>query len=454
MRHLSYCASKGAVQSHAVENAAVAERMREDWNRRAREDAHYYVAFGRHDQDEEEFYATAYETVYGLEYELKRFPRHANRRAWRALEIGCGPGRLMRPLSRHFGEIHGVDVSDEMIGLARQRLRDIPHAHPHVSYGADLRQFADESFDLVYSYAVFQHIPDRAVVMSYLKEARRVLKTGGLFWFQVNGLPEADAPPDTWNGVKFRPEEVVAFANENDFQMYTLEGVNTQYMWTSLCKRPDGWFSSLPRTAPEPDTRIRHIANPHGTEPGVPCGGRFAVASLWTERLPEECGLNHLTCQIAGQPARPNYIAPRLPGGEQQINVVLPEQVPTGLVPVRLFWLGRPLGQEAIMRVVPASPQVPRLISVTDASDLMLGTRIASGAVKVVFEEVSRVEDVAVQLDGRTVEPSIVHWADRRTPRVELVYDVKPDGLHRLDVQARRQRWPPVWLEVAAILES
>ena len=62
----------------------------------------------------------------GLEWELRRFAANANRRAWRALEIGCGPGRLMKPMSRHFGEIHGVDVSDEMIARARQNLRDIP----------------------------------------------------------------------------------------------------------------------------------------------------------------------------------------------------------------------------------------------------------------------------------------------------------------------------------------
>ena len=46
--------------------------------------------------------------------------------------------------------------------------------------GRDLAAFADESFDLVYSYAVFQHIPSRDVVMQYLREARRVLKPGGL----------------------------------------------------------------------------------------------------------------------------------------------------------------------------------------------------------------------------------------------------------------------------------
>ena len=33
----------------------VVEKMREDWNARAREDANYYVAFGRRDQEDDEF---------------------------------------------------------------------------------------------------------------------------------------------------------------------------------------------------------------------------------------------------------------------------------------------------------------------------------------------------------------------------------------------------------------
>ena len=143
--------------------------MREDWNRRAREDAHYYVAFGGRDQDEAGFDATAADVLKNLEAELKRLPADANRRAWRALEIGCGPGRLMKPLSRHFGEIHGVDVSDEMIALARERLRGIPQAHVHATGGASLALFADESFDFVYTYAVFQHIPSRDVVLEYMQ---------------------------------------------------------------------------------------------------------------------------------------------------------------------------------------------------------------------------------------------------------------------------------------------
>jgi hypothetical protein len=73
------------------------ERMRVDWNRRADEDANYFAAFGRRGQDDREFLSTGSDVVRDLERELKRAPgRNA------ALEIGCGPGRLMRPMSRHF----------------------------------------------------------------------------------------------------------------------------------------------------------------------------------------------------------------------------------------------------------------------------------------------------------------------------------------------------------------
>ena len=113
-----------------MDDPKLLERMRADWNRRAGEDANYYVAFGRREQDDEEFFASAADVVRRLEGELKRL-----RGRDAALEIGCGPGRLMRPMSRHFAEIHGVDVSDEMVRLARERLRGTPNAFAHHSSG-------------------------------------------------------------------------------------------------------------------------------------------------------------------------------------------------------------------------------------------------------------------------------------------------------------------------------
>ncbi|MGB9605922.1 MAG: class I SAM-dependent methyltransferase, partial [Bryobacteraceae bacterium] len=222
--------------------SGLCRRMREDWNRRAREDAKYYVAFGRRGQDDEEFFASGLELAQGLERELKRLPP-GNPRARRALEIGCGLGRLMLPMARSFGEIHGVDVSDEMVRMAREKLAHIPHAHVHLTGGADLAAFADESFDFVYSYAVFQHIPSREVVFSYLREAHRVLKPGGIFRFQVNGLPQREGDFDTWRGVTISAAEIAWFARENDFQLLALEGVQTQYQWVTLRKRAPGWFA-------------------------------------------------------------------------------------------------------------------------------------------------------------------------------------------------------------------
>src|ERR1051326_3920697 len=180
-----------------MDDSEILGRMRADWNERAGEDANYYVAFGRREQDDDEFLSTATDVLRLLTASLKRL-----RGFDAALEIGCGPGRLMRPLSYHFGEIHGVDVSDEMIHLARKRLWNFPNAHPHLSSGADLAIFPDERFDFVYSYAVFQHIPSREVVFNYLRESRRVLKTGGILRCQINGLPAHASHYDTWRDRK------------------------------------------------------------------------------------------------------------------------------------------------------------------------------------------------------------------------------------------------------------
>ena len=164
------------------------------------------------------------ELVHGLEWELRRLPANANRRAWRALEIGCGPGRLMRPMSRHFGEIHGVDVSDEMIARARQNLRSVSRMRIRMRPAVrDLAAFADESFDLVYSYAVFQHIPSRDVVMQYLREAQaRPEDRADCLRCQINGLDKTAKIYDTWSGVRISADEVREYALENDMQLLAL----------------------------------------------------------------------------------------------------------------------------------------------------------------------------------------------------------------------------------------
>src|SRR5690242_7405667 len=282
--------------AYPMDDPRVLERMRADWNERASEDANYYVAFGAREQNEDEFFATGEAVVRLLTAELKRLEgRDA------ALEIGCGPGRLMRPLSRYFGEIHGVDVSDQMIRLARERLHDTPNAHPHHGSGADLAIFPAAKFDFVYSYAVFQHIPSREVVFTYLREAWRVLKPGGVLRCQLNGLPAHARQYDTWSGVRIAPDEMREFARERGFQLLALEDIWTQYMWITCRKRGAG------AAAPRGPAAIRNISNALTGEAAAPAAGHLAALSLWIENLPADCDLNDLEVFVERRPGRLIY---------------------------------------------------------------------------------------------------------------------------------------------------
>ncbi len=426
---------------------SVSDRMRADWNQRAREDAHYYVAFGGRDQDEEGFDATAANVLPCLEFELKRFPKNANRRAWRALEIGCGPGRLMKPLSRHFGEIHGVDVSDEMIRLAGQRLSDVPHAHVHATNGASLQKFADESFDFVYSYAVFQHIPSRDVVLEYMREIRRVLKPGGIFRGQFNGLPHGD-DTNTWSGVAFSAADIRAFTRDNGLQLLNLDGLHTQYMWTTWRKRP-----AQPSSAGDPQPVIRRITNACSSEPAIPNRGRYAAISAWVENLPAGCDLNTVEVLIDGVSGSPYFIGPASDDGLQQINVWLPEETRTGLLPVELRSNGQRLGEPGIVRVIPGGPPVPRIVSITDGINLVEKNRCSSGHLKVQLEEVTSPDSVTAGIDDQPVPYLSILRTDPRPPRHELNLELPPGlspGAHTLQIHIGSRRLLPANIVVGS----
>jgi cyclopropane fatty-acyl-phospholipid synthase-like methyltransferase len=429
----------------------ISARMREDWNARAREDAGYYVAFGRRSQSDADFFATATEVVNSLEAELRRAPA-ALRRGWRALEIGCGPGRLMRPLARHFAEIHGVDVSDEMIALARQKLRDIDNARVHTSDGARLPEFADESFDFIYSYAVFQHIPARELVMEYMREIHRVAKPGALIRLQFNGLPRGYDRYDTWSGARFAASELMEFAQDHDLQVLALEGALTQYMWTTWRKQPAGWFAAQAEREFPPDTvRIRRITNAGSSEPVAPCRGRFAAVSLWVERLPAEANLHHLRVTVGDSLGTITYIGAADSAGLQQVAAVLPELEATGLLPVELRWMDAPIAPQATLRVIPPGPSVPRLCSVTDGVNLVAGHRIETRSVKMILEEIARPHEIEAWIGGRPVADLEFFCTDPRPQRFEVNFRLPedlPPGTHDLDVRIGRRKLAPIALEV------
>jgi len=429
----------------------ILDRMRRDWNDRAREDAHYYVAFGRREQDDAEFLATAADVVRAMRGELKRLcpPGGAIPKGLKALEIGCGPGRLMRPLSEDFAEIQGIDISDEMIRLAGERLRDIPHAHVKHTDQSDLSMFADESFDFVYSYAVFQHIPSREVVFGYLTEARRVLKPGGILKCQINGLPETSARYTTWAGVRISAQEIVDFVLRHDFQLLALDGVSTQYMWTTWRKQPAGWRSGL-RPAAAPATSIRAISNALTGDQMVPASGARAFAAIWLDNPPADCDLIGLEVKIDGRAAVLTCLSAPEWDGMAQLNAAVPAGCRTGLAPVEVGWLGRPLTATAWMRVIPPGPAVPRICAVSDGVNLLSGARIASRTIKVAMEEVAHPEQFQAFFDGAAIAAG-TFCTDPVQQRYEfdvtLPDSVRP-GAHAVRVCLGRRSFAPVPVEV------
>lgn len=425
--------------------------MRSDWNARAREDVRYYVAFGRRGQQDEEFFSSANDVVRLLEEELKRLPREIAPEARRGLEVGCGPGRLLRPMSRNFGELHGVDVSDEMIRLAEERFHGGARIKVHTTNGSDLAPLPSDYFDFVYSYAVFQHIPSREVVLSYFSEIRRVLKDGGIARFQLNGLPPGGKTPDTWEGVRLSRQEVADFARGHDLQLLVIEGAATQYMWTTWRKQPDGWRARL-KNAGGAQAAIERCGDAHTGEPVVPQSGRFAYASFRMERLPEGCDLNDLDVKFDGASGTPCYLGPPEWDGVSQLNVLLPRGVRTGIVPVELLWLGKPLCPPAWLRIIPPGPSVPRVCSVTDGTNLLAEARAESGSLKLIMEDLAEAQTVSASVDGQPVESLDWFETDPLAGRFEFNLRLPPHllpGGHQLELSQGERRFPPIAIEVA-----
>ena len=110
----------------------------------------------------------------------------------RLLDFGCGVGRVTRVFANHFDAVVGVDVAPSMIEWARSLHADCNRCTFVLNRAPDLTCFASESFDVVYSRIVLQHIRP-AIVERYIPELVRVLATGGVLMFQLPEVMSVDS---------------------------------------------------------------------------------------------------------------------------------------------------------------------------------------------------------------------------------------------------------------------
>jgi SAM-dependent methyltransferase len=162
-------------------------KLQRNWDLLGRTDPMWAIAFEPGKRGNrwraEEFFATGRREVTRLLDDLDRVG--APPRRGRALDFGCGAGRLTQALAEHFERADGVDIAPSMLALAERHNQHGDRCRYHLNAGDDLAGFADGSFDLACSLLVLQHM-ENVYARGYLAELVRVLRPGGVL---VAGVP-------------------------------------------------------------------------------------------------------------------------------------------------------------------------------------------------------------------------------------------------------------------------
>ena len=169
--------------------------MESFWDARAREDALYFVdsrlEYGA--GDEEAFWRGGEEALGKL---LEAVGATLEPDAT-VVDIGCGVGRLTRPLAARTARVLAIDVSREMLDRARALNEHLDNVEWLHGDGRSLQPVPDASVDACVSHVVFRHIPDPAITLGYVRDIGRVLRPGGIGVIEFSNDPAPHQPGRT-----------------------------------------------------------------------------------------------------------------------------------------------------------------------------------------------------------------------------------------------------------------
>lgn len=167
--------------------------MRSLWDRLCRRDEYSYIS---HVQPGAEWNRDEFALVGRrfVERMIERFEEFGSLplAESRVLEIGCGVGRFLRPLSESFRSVIGMDISSEMLKAAQRYCQGLGNVSLRPTDGKSLRGVRSRSVDYCVSAGVFQHITHFDCIAGYVREALRVLRANGVFLFQFVGTRRDD----------------------------------------------------------------------------------------------------------------------------------------------------------------------------------------------------------------------------------------------------------------------
>lgn len=132
--------------------------------------------FVQHFIDDQDFFAQYRQFRYHTEWHLPSFARFDTARDKSVLEIGCGNGADGVMFAKHGARYTGVDLTEAAVEATARHFAVMGLTGEFRVENAEQLSFADNSFDIVYSYGVIHHTPDPEKA---LQEIYRVLKPGG-----------------------------------------------------------------------------------------------------------------------------------------------------------------------------------------------------------------------------------------------------------------------------------
>jgi ubiquinone/menaquinone biosynthesis C-methylase UbiE len=162
------------------------EYRSKDWDALAKKNAMWAIltdpAKLKKAWNEDEFFMTGAVEIKGIMEYIDRLYLDIPKK--RALDFGCGVGRLTRALASYFEEVIGVDISSSMVNLADKYNICGNKCKFYVNEKLDLSLFKDDEFDFIYSNIVLQHIHQKYSTI-YIKELVRILRPAGVLIFQL-----------------------------------------------------------------------------------------------------------------------------------------------------------------------------------------------------------------------------------------------------------------------------
>lgn len=202
------------------------------WDKYAQENPEHFILTEKKTWDPKEFFLTGKKDAECFMNILSEILPSSVPRG-RMCEIGCGIGRMSIHFSDYFEEVFAIDVSQVMIEKAHKLHKEKQNVHFVKNDGSHI-PFQDQYFDFIFSFLVFQHIPQKSAVFSYLREIHRALKLDGLAMLQFDTRP-MDIKYKFYNlFTNLVPDFLLPLNRRTGIRRYRIDATDLKQLWHTL----------------------------------------------------------------------------------------------------------------------------------------------------------------------------------------------------------------------------